>query len=156
MRRTCSPRPTTNKCRGCRLADFLLGDAQSYSQPEIQDYVSIEEISPDAYAMDTWRVNKRLTLNLGLRWEAMPHAYDQNGRASNFYPNLWNPADTVGLFQPGTSGAMNTSSPGFTTVSGVKLSVPFYMNGIGIAGRERNTEGAGGQPLGYLRPACRL
>lgn len=121
---------------GIGLADFLLGDAQSYSQPEIQDYVSIEEISPDAYAMDTWRVNKRLTLNLGLRWEAMPHAYDQNGRASNFYPNLWNPADTVGLFQPGTSGAMNTSSPGFTTVSGVKLStVPFYMNGIGIAGR---------------------
>jgi hypothetical protein len=125
--------------QGIGLADFMLGDAASISQPELQDFVDIAFNDYDAYALDNWRINHRLTLNLGWRWEMLPHAYDLNGRASNFYPNLWNPADTVGLFEPGpTSGTavMNTSSPGFTTVSGVKLSnVPFYMNGVGLAGR---------------------
>ena len=74
-----------------------------------------------------------LTLNLGLRWEGIPHAYDTEGNASNFYPNLYNPAQAA-HFLP--SGALNTNGPGFTTVSGIPLSnVPFYMNGIGIAGR---------------------
>ena len=87
------------------------------------------------YAMDDWRVSKRLTLNLGVRWEGLPHAYDTHNRASNFYPNLYNPADAAEFTSP-TSGALNTSGPGFTTVSGVKLSnVPFYMNGVGLAGR---------------------
>ena len=52
---------------------------------------------------------------------------------ANFYPNLYNPAQAA-QFLP--SGALNTSGPGFTTVSGIPLSnLPFYLNGIGIAGR---------------------
>ena len=50
----------------------------------------ISSLSPSTpsicYAMDDWRASKRLTLNLGLRWEGLPHAYDTNNRASNFYP----------------------------------------------------------------------
>ena len=82
------------------LADFMLGDSSSYSQPELQDYVYIAFNTIDIYGLDNWRVNNRLTLNLGLRWEMLPHAYDTNDRASNFYPNLYNPADTAGLFEP--------------------------------------------------------
>ncbi len=135
---------TYNTCpaggtQGIGLADFMLGDFSSYSQPELQDYVDIAFNTFDIYALDNWRINHRLTLNLGWRWEMLPHAYDLNGRASNFYPNLWNPADTAGVFEPGpTSGTavMNTSSPGFTTVPGVTLkTVPFYMNGVGLSGR---------------------
>ena len=101
----------------------------------MQDSVSIAFNTIDAYGVDNWRVNKRLTLNLGLRWEGLPHAYDTNNRASNFYPNLYNPADAAQFTSP-TSGALNTSGPGFTTVSGVKLSnVLFYLNGVGLAGR---------------------
>ena len=137
--------PTSAKCpvnnkgvvgsNGVGLADFLLGDADNYNQPELQDAVSITNLAPDAYAADDWRIAKRLTLNLGLRWESLPHAYDTNNRLGNFYPNLYNPADAP-EFLDSSSGAMNTSGPGFTTVSGIKLSnVPFYMNGVGLAGR---------------------
>lgn len=120
---------------GVGLADFLLGYADNYNQPQLQDAVSITNLAPDAYAADDWRIAKRLTLNLGLRWEGLPHAYDTNNRLANFYPNLYNPADTP-QFLDNTSGAMNTSGPGFTTVSGIKLStVPFYLNGVGLAGR---------------------
>ncbi len=120
---------------GVGLADFLLGDSSNFSQGELQDFVSIAFNTFSSYAIDNWRASKRLTLNLGLRWEGLPHAYDTNNRASNFYPNLYNPADAAQFTTP-TSGALNTSGPGFTTVPGVKLSnVPFYLNGVGLAGR---------------------
>ena len=120
---------------GVGLADFLLGDSANFSQGELQDFVSIAFNTFSSYALDNWRASKRLTLNLGLRWEGLPHAYDTNNRASNFYPDLYNPAEAAQFTSP-TSGALNTSGPGFTTVPGVKLAnVLFYMNGVGLAGR---------------------
>jgi hypothetical protein len=54
---------------------------------------------------------------------------------SNFYPALWD-ATKAAQFTSPTSGALNTNGPGFTTVGGISLStVPFYLNGIGLAGR---------------------
>ena len=38
------------------------------------------------YIQDNWRTTSRLTLNLGLRWDGLPHTYEANGRESNFYP----------------------------------------------------------------------
>lgn len=120
---------------GVGLADFLLGDAANFNQPELQDFMNIANNRAYAYALDNWRIKDRLTLNLGIRWEGLPQLYDLNNRAGNFYPSLWNPADAAEFTTP-TSGALNTSGPGFTKVSGVTLSnVLFYMNGIGLAGR---------------------
>ena len=118
---------------GNGLADFLMGFASSYSEPDNVNFVRITNNTFDLYAMDDWRVSDRLTLNLGLRWEGLPHAYDSENNTANFYPNLYSPANAA-QFLP--SGALNTSGPGFSTVSGIALSSqPFYLNGIGIAGR---------------------
>jgi hypothetical protein len=118
---------------GNGFADFLLGFASSYSEPASVDYVHISTKNYNLYVMDDWRVSNRLTLNLGLRWEGIPHAYDSQGTASNFYPNLYDPKQAP-TFLP--SGALDTNGPGFSTVSGILLSsVKFYLNGVGIAGR---------------------
>ena len=120
---------------GVGLADFLLGLANNFNQAQTQDAVAITFNTIDGYAMDDWRVNHRLTLNLGVRWEALPHAFDTNGRLSNFDPTMWNGADAAQFTSP-TSGALNTSGPGFKTVGGISLStVPFYLNGVVLAGR---------------------
>ena len=118
---------------GNGFADFLLGYASSYSEPASVDFVHISTRNYNVYAMDDWRVTNRLTLNLGIRWEGIPHAYDSQNTSSNFYPNLYNPAQAAS-FLP--SGALDTNGPGFGTVSGILLSnVRFYLNGVGIAGR---------------------
>ena len=61
---------------GNGMADFLMGFASGYSEPANVNFVRISNNTYDLYAMDDWRVSNRLTLNLGLRWEGLPHAYD--------------------------------------------------------------------------------
>ena len=118
---------------GNSLGDMLLGLASSYSEPVNVGFVQISNNTFTAYAMDDWRATSRLTLNLGLRWEGLPHAYDTANNASNFYPSLYNPAQAA-HFLP--SGALDTTGPGFTTVPGAPVSTfPFYMNGVGLAGK---------------------
>jgi hypothetical protein len=145
--------PNGKSQSGIGLADFLLGYASNINQPQLQDAVNIHFNTINAYLVDDWRLNRRLTLNLGIRWEALPHAYDVNGRMSNFYPYLFNPNNAANFAgtpnavtgKPNTSvlcssatqsGCTNPNLNGFSKVSGIALSdVLFYMNGIGLAGR---------------------
>jgi Carboxypeptidase regulatory-like domain len=129
---------------GNSFADFLLGFANNYQELQIQDAVNIRFNQFAAYAEDNWRVTNRLTLNLGLRWEGIPHAYDKNGRLSNFLPGLYNYGQAPTLANGGfnSDGSLNSNFPGFTTVSGIALSnVPFYLNGVGLAGRNGVPQG---------------
>ncbi|MBV9180302.1 MAG: carboxypeptidase regulatory-like domain-containing protein, partial [Acidobacteria bacterium] len=68
------------------FADFLLGDASGYSEDAVHDNGHWNSVSWAAYVQDNWRVNNRLTLNLGLRWDGAPHTYEALHRSSNFYP----------------------------------------------------------------------
>lgn len=125
---------------GNGFADFLLGFSNQYSELALQDFVSIGNDTFSAYAMDDWRVTNRLTLNLGVRWEGLPHAYDTNNRASNFYPDLFD-VTQLPRFIPGTD-TLDANGPGLTTVSGISLSnVQFYLNGVGLAGRNGIPQG---------------
>ena len=139
---------------GNAVADMLLGYAKSYSELAIEDRGHWRTSTASFYATDNWRATTRLTLNLALRDEVVPHAYDVQNRMSNFYPNLYNPANAPAF---NSDGSLNTSGPGFTTVAGVPLSnVPFYLNGVGIAGKNgiprglvKNTYGSIGPRVGF-------
>jgi 3D (Asp-Asp-Asp) domain-containing protein len=124
---------------GDSFSDFLLGYASSYNELALQDFVHISNNNYSFYGMDDWRVTRRLTLNLGLRWEGLPHAYDSTNRLSNFYPGLYQATQKPTFL---ANGSMDPNGPGFTTVSGVPLSTTkFYMNGIGLAGRSGIPQG---------------
>ncbi len=78
--------PTTGLNFGVRAntgnpnADFFLGAAASYSERRNSPFNISSLMEYDSYIQDNWRVNSRLTINLGLRWEAHPAA-----RAANDY-----------------------------------------------------------------------
>jgi hypothetical protein len=118
---------------GNDFADFLLGYANSYSEDAVKDNGHWNNVSWAAYFQDNWRVNNRLTLNLGLRWDGVPHTYEANHRTSNFYPNLYDPA-LAATFNPdgtisGPAAALGTSP------NPILQGVQFYLNGIGIDGK---------------------
>jgi len=118
---------------GNDFADFLLGYATSYTEQAVQDSGLWNSKSYALYVQDNWRVNKRLTVNLGLRWDGIPHTYELNNRMSNFYPNLYNPANRPILLP---DGSISPSSTGLiTSPNSILNGYSFYGNGIGIAGK---------------------
>ncbi len=124
---------------GNDFADFLLGDAKGYQELAVQDSGQWNNVSWAAYVQDNWRVNRKLTVNLGLRWDGVPHTYEANDRMGNFYPSLYNPANAATFNSNGTICA-GATDPGCTGISpglgsspnAILAGVPLYLNGIGI------------------------
>jgi hypothetical protein len=133
---------------GNDFADYLLGLSNSYSELGVQDHGFWNNVSTALYVQDNWRVNMRLTLNLGLRWDGVPHTYEANNRMGNFYPNLYDPTkaavfDSNGNICGGAFNAVTGANPGCTAASpglgtspnSVLAGYQFYLNGIGIPGK---------------------
>jgi len=127
---------------GNDFADFLLGLANSYNEDAIHDSGHWNNVSWAAYIQDNWRVNKRLTLNLGLRWDGVPHTYEADHRASNFDPNLYQQSlaatfDASGNICTAAGNGCTAVSPGLGTSPNKILAdagTLFYLNGIGVDG----------------------
>jgi hypothetical protein len=144
---------------GNDFADFLLGYASQYEEDAVQSAGHWNNVSWALYAQDNWRVNHRLTLNLGLRWDGAPHTYEANQQSANFYPGLYNSANAATFeYNPathtytgnicgptsGTTLCPGGVSPGLiTSPNPILAGLQFYGNGIGIGG-------VGGFPKGLV------
>ncbi len=97
---------------GNDFADFLLGYAHEFQQLKQQTEPNFLSRSAAIWATDSWKATSRLTVTLGVRWDALPHAYVANNNISSFYVNLYNPADAPtitpsGQIVPGTGNLLN-------------------------------------------------
>ena len=135
-----------NTYTGNDFADFLLGWADSYGELAVQDKGLWNNVSWAAYIQDNWRVNNRLTLNLGLRWDGAPHTYEANDRMANFYPNLYSQAAAPTFATDGSicgaadNGVYNIGCSGpsaglGTSPNSILNGYQFYLNGMGIPGK---------------------
>jgi hypothetical protein len=107
------------------VVNFLLGDAASFTQLQFLAGKHWVNDNYSFYGNDNWRVNNKLTLNLGLRWEFLPHAFERYNQFSNFVPSAYdktkpNPVQANGTINPTQLSTYNGQQ--------------FYLNGIQIAG----------------------
>lgn len=120
---------------GDDFADFLLGYAQGYSENAYKGQGHWNAFSPSAYVQDNWRATHRLTLNLGVRWDGIPHTYEANQNSANFYPNLYDSSKRP-QWTDATDSQIASTSPGLSTSPISTLQgYQFYLNGMGIAGK---------------------
>lgn len=90
---------------GNAIADYLLGDTNSFSQSNngFRKYIHYPIASP--YVEDQWRATRRLTITGGVRFFYMPWPTTQAGYMVSFDPAKFNPANapivsTKGVITP--------------------------------------------------------
>jgi hypothetical protein len=75
------------------FANFLLGQADSYTQPSKDTIPHLNYTNFEFYVQDDWKVTQRLTLNLGVRYSYFPSPTDSNHTLVNLDPALYNAAN---------------------------------------------------------------
>lgn len=98
---------------GNALADALLGNFYTYTEAGSfrQGWYRFTQIEP--YVQDDWKVNSRLTVNLGLRWEYMQPQYSALNNTTFFLPQYYSAASAPqinpsnGAIVPGTGNPYN-------------------------------------------------
>ena len=73
---------------GYALADALLGNFQTYTEAAYDPMGHYRYTEPGAFVDDSWHVSRKLSVNLGLRYEYMMSLYSTVGNLANFVPSL--------------------------------------------------------------------
>ncbi|HXC97037.1 MAG TPA: TonB-dependent receptor [Edaphobacter sp.] len=105
--------------------NFLLGDTASFTQLDFLAGKHWVQNNYGFYLNDNWHLIPRLTLNLGLRFDGLPHTFERFNQFANFVPANYNTSLPYPLNSDGT---LNPAS--LTQFNGS----PFYLNGISEAG----------------------
>ncbi len=135
--------PTTANLTGDSYIDFLMGLSTGYSQLQNQDIRHYVNQTVSAYAEDNWHISSRLSLQYGIRYDALPHAWERNNLLASFDPKQYQAgqAPTVdpstGAFCTAVSATCANVSAGLQTYQGAQ----FYLNGVTIAGQNGTPTG---------------
>ncbi|HLJ16000.1 MAG TPA: carboxypeptidase-like regulatory domain-containing protein [Bryobacteraceae bacterium] len=85
---------------GDAYANAMLGNFNSYTESTTRPAVAARSPLVEWFAQDTWKVNKRLTLDLGVRFGWCQPYFNKGGQLAGFNPSLWDPSQAVKLIQP--------------------------------------------------------
>lgn len=83
-------------CGGDGMASFLMGQTTS-GYYEIQDQPATEDRQYAWYAQENWKASRKLTVNIGLRYDISDPRTDRHNRQNWFDPNATLPLEVPGL-----------------------------------------------------------
>lgn len=116
-----------NAFSGDGITNMILGMTDNWNQLEFLYGKNWVSNFYSGYAIDNWHVNSRLTLNLGLRYDGIPHTFERYNKFANFVGGAYsrttgNPIANNGTLSPSQLNTFGTGTE------------KFYLNGIQEAG----------------------
>jgi len=134
---------------GDPFMSMVIGLAGSYSQPQSMATRHYVNNTVSVYANDNWKVSPRLSLQLGLRFDALPHAWERNDDLTNFEPSQYiaSPVDWSTQFP----GAIEATSAGVQTPIGFG-GASYYLNGMVVPGTNGIPHGVVNNDYNTLQP----
>ena len=83
------------------FADALLGNFRTYSEQALDPVGFFRFTQTEAFVADSWKVNRQLSLELGMRYQYGLPIYAQANNLANFDPSLYDPAQAVTILANG-------------------------------------------------------
>ncbi|HEY3836292.1 MAG TPA: carboxypeptidase-like regulatory domain-containing protein, partial [Bryobacteraceae bacterium] len=94
-----------------------LGNVSSYSQSNGTSTFDFHYWNVDFYVQDNWKVNRRLTLDIGMRFVHQTPQTDANHTIVNFVPQNYSPGAMPRIYVPYCSNGAATCNSGNTLVA---------------------------------------
>jgi carboxypeptidase family protein len=105
------------------FANFLLGQADNYSQPSKDTIPFLHYVNFEFYVQDDWKVTRKLTVNAGIRYSYFPSPSDSKNTLVNFDPLLYS-AGNAAVIDPALGSMTGLTAAGNPTNAAI------YGNGL--------------------------
>jgi hypothetical protein len=124
--------PATNKAYAAvtaddAIADFLLGDAATFTQVSGQPRVAVHGAEFSPYIEDRFKATKNLQITAGVRFYHMPLPYGPPGSETNFVPSVF----SLGAAPTVSTGGLITAGTGYNPYNGLVLNGTSTTTGVG-------------------------
>jgi hypothetical protein len=117
---------------GLGMSDFLLGQMSTMTQGSPNTTFTTKWYY-GLYGQDAWKATRKLTINLGLRWEPFLPQRINNGAVYNFSWDRFNKGIRSTVFKNAPPGLLYAGDPGFTDMTGVDRRYDQFAPRLGLA-----------------------
>jgi len=126
---------------GNSFADFLFPEIQNFQQDSAQGVYHNNYMITEPYAQDNWKITKRLTLNLGVRFSLFGLYTEKNNYAYNWVASQFSTALASEVTIDPRFGYLEDATTGQTLPLDVNNLDPRIVNGIVRCGVDKYANG---------------
>ncbi len=137
---------------GDSYANALLGYYDNYTETNDRLIQRVWFTDLEFYFQDNWRVSKRLTLDLGVRFYHVTPQADQHDAFAAFNPALYSPAQAPLLYQPAKAGGARVAVDPLTGQTYPAAYIGLFVPGTGNPADGAVIGGQNGVPHGLYSP----